>query len=1025
MFKKNVQFSNPSKSTILVAGAAGLLGGHLVDSLLTSKARVIGIDDLTTGSEESLRSFLKDPNFDFLDIDINEKLPAALFAKPISHIVHLANVEAFLGRPKLELAQLLTNSFGTKNLLDLAIKQKARFVFTSTVGIYRGAASTYDLENYFDGEEVASKLSFDEAKRYAEALCHEYAQIYDLDARIARLSQVYGPGMNLESGSLLARLIKSTLAGEDLIVPEEGSRLQLLTYVSDVVFGLIKLLFSEKKSIKKGIFYFVNPEKVSVLSIAYTLKEHAQKSIKVEFLPQGHRDSTTAVSLEVPEIDLSRSKKELYWEPKVDLSDGLKLTLDYFLREKQKGMEKELKEQQITLGIEEFRDGSLRKPRVWQKFTSDSSAVVIKQSVDSGRLGKVKGWLAAARKLKKAPQVADLPLKGIEAKGRQFFFKKRVLGILGFILILLGIVFSPLLGSGFYAGVGIYKVKKAQSAVWSSNSVSAQKDLLAAQNYFWKASNWVGRINWLFSILGQKEMTASLENLFSAIYFAVDSARFLAISSDSAGKAGVKIAEHSTALGGEEGEIDQQELGPLLDEVKLNLAEASRRFTLVPSKLGGVNWDKFKFIPYYDHLYKLGKSADGVSQLLMAISELFDCYPQIFGLDEPQVYMILLQNNAEVRATGGFIGSYVVLLFDGARITKFKVDDIYNPDGLLPQDITPPAPYEKYLGVKSFGSRDANFWPDFAVSAAKVSELYELATGEKVNTVIGINLSLIEKILKVTGPVYLSVYEETISAENLFEKAELHSEIGFEPGSTKKRDFLGILTEELLNKVSVLKGEQALELALILPESLRQKDILLFSKDRNIQDVFLMSDWAGEIKEIAGDYLLVVDSNLGGNKANFWVNRSTSYRLDVDREGNLTGIVEVSWKHSGTSGTWPGGDYKNYLRVYVPKGAVLLESLGFADTVESFEESGKTVFAGLVKVPINSELKIQLKYLLPEAIGFAKNDIYNLLVQKQPGISDEKFSFKLNLPVFLSSKDKTECEVTLNQDQEFPLTVNR
>lgn len=311
---------------VLIAGVAGFLGSHLADSLIASGLKVVGIDDWTTGNKENIKHLKGNSLFDFIETNINQKIPDALFDEEWVAIIHTANTEVTMPGTRMELNELLSNSFGVKNLLDLALRTKSRFVLTSTIDLYRGLASRTSVSHYFEDSEVSSILSYAEAKRYAEALCQEYATIYGMDIRIARLSETYGPRMNLNTPSLLSRLITAGLKGESLALEEIGSRMLYATYYSDVVFGLNKLAVRDDISLRDGIFYLVNDEQISVISVVLTIKELSPEQVSIEFLPRVEQPL-----FELPDIDLSRSRNELYWESKVSLRDGIKRTFEFLV----------------------------------------------------------------------------------------------------------------------------------------------------------------------------------------------------------------------------------------------------------------------------------------------------------------------------------------------------------------------------------------------------------------------------------------------------------------------------------------------------------------------------------------------------------------------------------------------------------------------------------------------------------------------------------------------------------------------
>ena len=292
---------------VVVAGGAGFLGSHLSESLLNSGATVLALDDLVTGNMSHIKSFRHHPRYEFFECNINQSIPAALLERPITHIIHAAGVETRVTDEELTLASLLTGAFGTKNLLDLGVRVGAKVLLISSINIYEGLASSTSL-NYYFGSSANEEAQFShyEAKRYAETLCEVYAREYNLDVRVARLSEIYGPRMDLHGGSLLAQLIQSTLNGDNLQVMEEGTQEMVLTYVSDVVYGLCRLLFGQDPRLNKSIYSLANPERISLISIAYILRGYLPQGKEVVFLP--NRQSR---SFPLPHLSLERAKKEL------------------------------------------------------------------------------------------------------------------------------------------------------------------------------------------------------------------------------------------------------------------------------------------------------------------------------------------------------------------------------------------------------------------------------------------------------------------------------------------------------------------------------------------------------------------------------------------------------------------------------------------------------------------------------------------------------------------------------------------
>lgn len=986
-----------SQPLIILAGAAGFLGSHLAESLVAAGCQVIGLDNLSTGAKNNLSSLKSEPLFDLIGCDLTQALPKSLTCAKISHVVAAAGTSFYLGQEKKELNELLLASLGTKNLLELAVSQKATFLLLSSIDIYKGVAGSLSMEHYYDNLEIAQQLSFLEGCRFAEALTQQYCDLHDLDARVARLSTVYGPRMNLKTNHLLAKLLRLTLKQKDLIINEDGARELSLLFISDAVYGLTKLLLSSPLKTKQAIYNFLNPEPVSILSIAYTLKEFYPRQPQVEFLPKGHQIEFK----QTPTVSIHRTQKELFWEPQVDLTEGLKLTLAYF---------SEKKARQKTAVPAPLKKELLPAPTFLEKIEDKI------QQAKKGSEQEIKGWLALKKKQeRKTPSI----IKGLEIKK-----KKPVLSRLNFSKVL--VLFFVFLSAFF----GLPALGTITFAKLSFNNLKA-KDFSAAQNQLLIAQGFWGSPPFLIfkKLPPTKNFYSSLDLILNTAFFANRSLQDLYPASLNIQKAYQIIADHSLILGGGNSEeIDQVEVLKLLKDARLGFEQGTGNFSLSlqqfqNSCLIAPDLLAKNLLNCQENLPLLIQ----IDNLIKAVPSLLQFSPKLLGWEENLVtYLILLQNNTELRPTGGFLGSYLVMDIDQGRITRFKVDDIYNPDGILKQKITAPAAAQKYMGVKELGIRDANWWPSFPESAEKVATLYEFATGEKISLVLALDLEVVKGLLKATGEIYLPDYQETITAENLFERTEIASEVNFEPGSTQKKDFLGNLANVLLNHLIQEGNPDWNKIGKNFLTNLSQKDILFFSRWPQLQSVFSYADWAGEIKKTTGDYLWAIDTNVGGNKANFWIKRSTSYQLDVDRDGNLIATLKLAWRHTGQSESWPGGTYKNFLRVYTPLGPQLLEQTNFSDEVATYEEFDKTVLGGLVEIPVNSQKQITLKYKLPENVGFKNSSQYSLLIQKQSGIGIENFSFKLDLPVFLNLKEGDLIwQIPLQTDLQKTITVSR
>lgn len=998
--------------TILIAGIASLLGAKLAENLLDLGFEVIGIDNLLSGSKENIENLLLSPHFNFLEVDLTRKLPAIAYKGDLLALVHVANIESYALDSSYRLNSLLVDSLGVKNLLDFAIRKKSRFIFASSIDIYEGLANRLSLDHYYGDRETNARFSFLEAKRFSESLCQEYYQTFKADIRVARFGEVYGPRMNLNANSVVARILRLGIENKDLIIDEDGSSEHLLIYVDDAAFGLAKLIISDNQGLKGSIFYFLNPEHVSILSIAYTVKEILGTPLKVEFLPKFHLEVNPSWT-GVPASDLERTKKILGWEPRVSLTDGLRESLDFYkkttLNDKGDEPSPEKKADQPSATVEKQKNN---------KEDEEPLLISTTQKKDKELVRERKGSLFAGLSLT-PPNI----LKGLEVKKGTSSKKTTIRGWLKAVFIsLLSLVLVLSLTEALLL-IGIKSEFGQIKDAWSRNDPSRLGTSFTTTRRFLEVQRLVLLSIKPFSyLIGMQVTMTDYSELTAGLIDLLDPKSIPFEKVIDLKKNIQKIADSSPLLGHET--VKNNTLSGLLKDDIEAIHLVKDNFDRANSHFNNVDLSKLK-IPFMtsDNLVAYKDLLFWFPDLLENLDSVKDDLPLLLGEGIARKYLFLFQNNNELRATGGFIGSLAVLTVENDALVSFVVNDVYNPDGLLTVKLPAPTFLQEHLSISDIGIRDANYSPSFSDSAQRIIFLYKNATHESLDGVFALNLSVLEDVLRATGPIYVPSYQENIDASNVFSKAEIHSEVGFKPGSSQKLDFLSNLAQGLIGVILKENKFDTSLLAYSFIKGLNQKDILLYFNEPKVETDLSNSFWLGQMRQNNGDYLWLIDSNVGANKSNYWVTRSEEYTLDVDRDGNLSANLGVTWKHTGPSKTWPDGEYDNYFRVYVPLGSKLTKITGADGEIETLVENDKTVFTAFVKVDINSEKTINISYVLPPEIGFHDNSQYSLLLQKQSGLKDELFSFKLNLPSYLGTKDQTSWIKPITSDVDFGLTV--
>ncbi len=365
--------------------------------------------------------------------------------------------------------------------------------------------------------------------------------------------------------------------------------------------------------------------------------------------------------------------------------------------------------------------------------------------------------------------------------------------------------------------------------------------------------------------------------------------------------------------------------------------------------------------------------------------------------DSEKVFLVLFQNNMEIRPGGGFIGAFGILKMKNGRISEFQSHDTGNFDGRIPDTAKPPYPMAETLRIKSWKLRDSNFSPDFPTNADKALEFYRLGQGgEKFDGVIAITTNVLTSFLKVTGPIELPGYPGEYKDEDAVLALEYQVEQDFWKqgiATGERKTILSDLGKAILKKTAELSLSEQMKLAGIALEDLNRKDIQLLFFDENLQDKVRKAGWDGRVdREWSGDYLMAVDANLGAYKSDYRMRRSMDYSVDLSDE-NPKAVLKIAYAHTGKEKDYMTRDYLSYLRVYVPEGAWLERSENF-DGARFGEELGKKYFGAIVKVPLNSARTVTLEYFLPKSL--AEN--YSLKIQKQAGINDVPVATHVTYP---------------------------
>ena len=302
----------------LVTGGAGFLGSHLCDRLLAEDMEVICIDNLITGDHENIAHLIGNPRFKFINHDVTNYI---FIKDELNFVLHLASPASPKDYLNYPIQTLKVGSLGTLTTLGLAMAKSATFLLASTSEVYGDPLVNPQSEDYWGNvNSIGIRGVYDEAKRFAEAMTMAYHRYHNLNTRIIRIFNTYGPRMRLDDGRALPTFITQALRGESLSIFGDGTQTRSFTYVSDTIEGFYRVLTSDYAE----PFNIGNPEELSVAEFASKIAEAVGVELHVENKPLPEDDP------KVRRPDISKAKKLLNWEAQVSLREGLEKTIPYF-----------------------------------------------------------------------------------------------------------------------------------------------------------------------------------------------------------------------------------------------------------------------------------------------------------------------------------------------------------------------------------------------------------------------------------------------------------------------------------------------------------------------------------------------------------------------------------------------------------------------------------------------------------------------------------------------------------------------
>ena len=593
--------------------------------------------------------------------------------------------------------------------------------------------------------------------------------------------------------------------------------------------------------------------------------------------------------------------------------------------------------------------------------------------------------------------------------------------------------------------LAIEELERGAKAVESQRYDVAQSDFARASDRFTQAQDSLGDMH--LAIAALVNLIPQTDRTYETVRGLVIAGKELSQAAALFAQAGEDIADHSSL-----------NLTDKLNLLSSYIAAAQPHVQLANEALKNVDPE---LVPEEKRaqVTELIATAPSLEQSLNEFLTLSETLSFILGDDDQMRYLVSFQNNTELRATGGFTGSFAEMdLLNGAVESVYIPEGgTYDVQGQLSQFVEAPQPLSLINSRWEF--HDANWFPDFPSSAKKMIDFYSKAGGPTVDGLVAINATLMPDLLQITGPIDMPEYGRTISAENfLFETQKiveyeyvLYQEHDLDREQDAPKQFIGDLAPIVSERLQTADMKTLLAVADTLGTALLEKDIQVYFRDNDLQSHIEALGWSGSIKQTSGDYLMVVNSNLGGGKTDSVITQDITVDIQISEQGEVVNTVTITKEHHGLRETlFEGANNVDYLRLYVPRGSELIDAEGFeippaelfeassvaleqdgdltlmtagwehnpAYGVDMWEESGKTVFGSWMQTAPGEVETVTFSYRLPwrfdlsssqtlmaaakERLGLHDLERYSLLLQKQSGVETRQTSVFLHLPESLA-----------------------
>lgn len=972
----------------------------LAKTLLEQGSHVVIIDKYTNTSKQYFTELKKSGKVSFIDF----KGIKAFYDKVarIDYLYYMLGEKAEESK-NVDSKDFLAEADYLNQSLTAANKYKAKISLVTSLRLNR------ELSNLVNNEQTGKAKPYTplELQRYGENFCAEYVDKTKANLRIIRLGTIIGRGVTKISDPIVDKLFTDATQKTQIEIEGEGLEIHNLIHESDAVYGILKLTFSDDT--KGEVISLCNNNDYSTLSIAYKLLELDVEAEAIKFV-ESTNGGTILQDLYVPAPHAS----QYGWRQNVSLEEAT-------IQQVQAYYEKADKKWEID-----------KTEREKEKSYTPQTAVT------QTKLGQIVSSLTKPFQKLKEP---DKLFREINY-GKIF----RNISLFAFLVLLFYYLITPIIGIAIGGHFIQTQGDELKQSITELNFDEIEKTTESLSTNASRVEDSFNRLSWLFKLLGKNKEYVDFFQVIQGTKYIAESGQNLATGLK---PLGLYIKDFTPSINFESQQSENaQEYTSYLEAIKNNrylLQEGVYKISLADSLISSADTRGYpSSLKNTINEYK-----DLVSQIRTSvepIEKISEFLPELLGLNQRRRYLILFQDNGEIRSTGGWISDYAIVAIENGQIRELFVDDVYNAQALLKlkgKTYKTPTSMLKALGGVPFSFPLVNWDPNLEnVLLYSEQFVYDLGKGNSLDGVITLDTVFIQRLLDKWGGIEVAGESELINSENFYPRVFKEPTTGLVSDS-RTSVFLADFFNSVITKIFSNKITDNKDVYEVVKDSIDEKHILFSFKNASAQSYLNENGWVSNLEQKFAVAPINIDWNWGGNKANLYIKKNHTLNIQVKDEKTIDYTYQVTIENDSTKEEFPQGEYRNYIRIYVPYNAEITALRGLTNnSYDMYIENGYKVIAGWFNVPIQQTLTLELRYRLNKTANntnfpLLKTDTnyqMDIYIFKQPGSRKDSYSLSLSYPsewIVENSEGLTRIENNVNRrfelssDQHFYISWQR